>query len=688
MVGLSGSSWAQLTPTGYTGAINLPTAGVLPLGVLDFGLANNNPEMARAHPGVGHFGSAVLGFGVLPGLELVSRLAFDGDMQCNQFAARCPSSLRDVSVNGKYQLPFEGPLDSRGALGFTDYGGAATHFRQVYGVGSVRWKQLEGSLGYASAQGPFNQLQGYFKSGTLHLSERLMVMVEDDGRQRRAGATWRQSISPTLLLTGAISRLVSGPIELQKNQFSLGLQWSLDGDKGKAPSDLALSAIPMTIAKPSEKAALNTSQSVNFETDKSTPNPVDPIQPEPSELIADRFASQGFRHIHVGVFPGQQIKIRAEPVGWRKSRTHAIGAALGAWLLSPGADDERLELTLTYLQQPVVTLTTIRRCAQAFLNGQANCNGQPVMQINLPSHDAFNDGDWLHDSHSGQFHPEIEIGLATSYTVGTEYGLVDYSLGLDVGWQVPIAKGVLWQGNAVSAWVHSDDFRPPTGYWKDSRIQPGLQTSLLSYQAPLSRQLWGQLSTGQIDPHSRGQQLNLTWQDISTRFRVTGIQGYYREGGQEQLRKPQLLSARYSVFPGLWSIDVTAGQFYNGDHGTRIMSDHWFGDHRLTFYVRETAARDRLTMPKTRFAGFEFTIPLGPKQSQIVGPVSIRGRDQFPIGLATKIGKDNKITTGYGLVPMLRHGLNDIMDHDRASESDLASQSHRIRAIMREVLDR
>jgi hypothetical protein len=215
-----------------------------------------------------------------------------------------------------------------------------------------------------------------------------------------------------------------------------------------------------------------------------------------------------------------------------------------------------------------------------------------------------------------------------------------------------------------------------------------VQSSLLSYQAPLARGLWGQLSTGQIDGHIRGQQLNLTWQDSSTRFRVTGIQGYYQRDGQEQFSKPQLLSARYSVLPGLWSFDITSGQFYSGDRGTRVMSHHWFGDHRLTFYVRETATSDGITMPQTRFAGFEFTIPLGPKQSQILGPVSIRGRDQFPIGLSTKIGKDNIITSGYGLVPMLRHGLNDIMDHDRVGGADFATQQHQIRAVMREVVER
>lgn len=688
--GLSSLGWAQLSPSGYTGALNTPTAGVLPLGSLDFSLANNNPELKRAHPGVGHFGSAVLGFGALPGLELVSRLAYEGDLQCSQFAANCQSSLRDVSVNGKYQLPVEGPLNSRVAVGFSDYGGAATHFRQAYGVGSARWNYLEGSLGYAAVKSPTSLLQGLFKSGTIHVSEHMMFKMEDDGRQRRAGATWKQSISPTLLVAATLSRLTSGPAELQKNQFNLGFQWTLDGDKVKdtsgpyRPNPLVSTSGSMTSTDSSSPTERINSVPVSPST-----SAISITQRQPSEVLTDQLARLGFRHIHVGILPDRQLVIRAEPVGWRKSRSHAIGAALGAWLRTPGPEDERLELTLTYLQQAVLQLSTTRLCAQAFLDGQTHCNGHAVMKFNEQPLLESKESDGIPGSHPAQFHPELEIGLATAYTVGTEYGLVDYSIGLDVGWQMPLGKGLLWQGNAVSPMANSDDFRPPAGYWKDSRIQTGVQSSLLSYQAPITRQVWGQLSTGQIDAHSRGQQLNMTWQDQSTRLRVTGIQGNYRQDYQDLRRKPQLLSARYGVLPGLWSLDVTVGEFFAGDRGTRIMSDHWFGDHRLTFYVRETAGSDSVMMPKTRFAGFEITVPLGPKQSHMIGPVSVRGRDHLPIGLSTKIGgKDNAITHGYGLVPMLRHGLNDIMDHDRVNGADLLTQQHRIRAVMREVVDR
>jgi hypothetical protein len=114
------------------------------------------------------------------------------------------------------------------------------------------------------------------------------------------------------------------------------------------------------------------------------------------------------------------------------------------------------------------------------------------------------------------------------------------------------------------------------------------------------------------------------------------------------------------------------------------MSHHWFGDHRLTFYVRDTQSADHVSMPRTKFAGFEITFPFGPREAGFVGPLSVRGRDQFGLGLETKVGaQDNYITSGYGAVPALRHGLNDITDFDRTGIADLWANRYRIRATMR-----
>ena len=64
---------AQLAPTGYTAALNSPTADVLPWGGAGLSLSNSNPERARKQS-QGSFGSVNAGVGLLPGPPVIARL--------------------------------------------------------------------------------------------------------------------------------------------------------------------------------------------------------------------------------------------------------------------------------------------------------------------------------------------------------------------------------------------------------------------------------------------------------------------------------------------------------------------------------------------------------------------------------------------------------------------------------------
>lgn len=683
------AAYAQLAPSGFTSALNTPSADVLPSGALGLSLTNNNPEFSRQWPGVGFSGSTVLGFGALPGLELTSRLAYDGDPDCIQFDPSCRSWTRDVSINGKYQLPIKLPLDTRLAWGFTDVGGAATNFRQTYGVMTSRWNYLEWSLGYGKPTSSHALLNGAFYSATLHLTEQLRFSVEDDHRQRRYGASFVQPLGRGVDLQTTLSRKFAGPNTLQTNQLTVGLRWAFERQAQ------TLGASSAGAAAPFEQPSQALTHVARYETLKQA-LPVKaeatPVLPAPVLEVAatlKAFADLGFRNISLALTPDQTQWVQAEPVGWRQSRAEAIGAALAAWLKTKGEPTDKLWLTLTYLRQPVISLQTTRACAERFRDGADECAGQASLRLQSGL-DKPEVAQWLaQNAHSDWLNPRIELGMALRYNLGTEYGLTDHSVGLDTAWEVPLARGLLWQGNYTTPLNHSDDYGQPSGYWYGNRLQRQVQTNLLSYNHPLFKGSWLQVSQGHITPTDAGQQANVNWLSPMGRWRVTGIVGHYetRQPNQSPVtHRPQLGSLRYSVLPGFWALDVTRGQFYNGDQGTRVMSHHWFGDHRLTFYFRDTQSADQVTLPRTKFAGFEITFPLGPRQASFVGPFSIRGRDQMALSLETKVGaQDNYITPGYGAVPTLRHGINDAMDHDRTGVADLWANRYRMRAILRET---
>ena len=119
------------------------------------------------------------------------------------------------------------------------------------------------------------------------------------------------------------------------------------------------------------------------------------------------------------------------------------------------------------------------------------------------------------------------------------------------------------------------------------------------------------------------------------------------------------------------------------DRGWRLSSTHWFGQTSFAAFVRQSGIEGE-RMPKTRFAGFEMSFPLGSAAASDIAGLSVRGRDRWRVGLATKVGDtDNYITHGYGLMVGPRHGMADISDFDRASPSDLWAARNAMRFAMR-----
>jgi hypothetical protein len=685
---------AQLAPSGYTGALNTPTADVLDTGHAQLALTNNNPEKIPPHPGVGGFGSLNLGFGVLPGLELVGRLAFEGDLQCNMYLGDCRSSMRDLSVGGKYQLPlpFELPFRTRLAVGVTDVGGAATNFRQSYGVATSRIGFTDLSLGYSRAASSAALLRGTFGSAVVNLRDDFQLVLEHDTRQARAGARYQLALTEQtrLLLSASTQRKAAGgeASGQPRNQFGVALNFALE--KAAQRTSLPTSPPPATMT-----------------LSPDTPPPtamamgaVAPGQQNRAEGLAADLQAQGFTNIRVGVktldssasnsgsasASGEGLAwwVVAEPLSWRKSQAQALGKALGAWLKQTGQATDSLTLALSYLQQPTLAVFVAHRdCLQAFQRGQDSCGAAQALQVlsntQLPGMDQVQ---WLVDgAGNDRFHPRLALGPTMRYAVGTEYGLFDYALGLDTGWEIPLAKGLVWQGFHNTPLSNSTDFKPGN-IFANSRLRPQVQTSVLTYVAQALPRVWVQGTVGHLTPIYKGVQLDAHWFSEDGRLRVSGLAGHYPRN-EHYVFQPQLAQVRYSVLPGRWFVEATAGQFFLHDRGFKLASNHWFDDYRLSLYLRQSESPGGYRMPKTRFAGISVTIPFGPSASAQLGPMNLRTKDQWTLGLETKVGEnDNYLTGGYGLIPQLRHGMADVRDFDRAGPADLWAQRQRIRAAM------
>jgi Exopolysaccharide biosynthesis protein YbjH len=699
---------AQLAPGGFTSAINTPNADVVPNGAAAAALTNNNPEMTRANPGIGAFGSINAGFGLLPGLELGSRLAFEGDLQCDAWTPPCPGSVRDLSVSAKYQLPLRLPGNTRIAFGAIDFGGLAALFKSYYGVATSSFGALDLSLGYAkrpAANYFATPLNGVFGSGQLLLSERWKLLADYDGREWRGGARYALPLTTSLDFEASASRKFTHRSDQQAWQLSGGLVYYFDrqaraSGSGKSVVSAPVSALNYSAASPIIKAT------APIEVQPSAPaQPAvfaralqqDLASPKSAEIRAEQLAAQlrkqGFSSISIGFDNESGWVVQAEPLAWRKNRLDALGVALASWR-QVTLPDESLRLALTYLQDPVLTVKTNNYCLEKFLAGASWCDGYQALTLADGRDARAPKQGWLIAPKAfwEAIRPQLEVGLALSQRVGTEYGLYDYSLGLDLGWELPLAKGLLWQGQATALpFSQTADFQKQA-IFGDQRIRNRVENSHLSYQRQLPLGIWAQASVGYVQHSDHGGQIDLAWLSPGGRLRLSSMSGYYQADNTRGftldtiIHKTGLASARYSMIEGQWFLEAQAGQFYNWDRGVRLTSQHWFGDYRLSLNYRNTEALKPFPLPRSKFAGFELAIPFGPKASTSIGPGTVRGRDQWAYGISVKTSPDGFYANGYAIVSNLRHGLAaDTLDKDRAGLADMEANTYRVRAIMREM---
>lgn len=686
----------QMSPSGYSGAINTPTADVLPHNSTVFSITNSIPERARKYPGVGVFGGLNWGFGVLPGLELVGRLTYDGNMQCNEFLSKtvCPTTARDLSLSGKYQLPLTLPNNTRLAVGFTDYGGsAAVNYRQVYAVGTSSHGPMDFSLGLSKGGKGVPLMDGIFGNVTLRMNDQLTVVLESDTQARRLGAHYVQPVTQDMDLQLGFSRKLSGPEHQQTHQFTAALRFQMD----KKLRDASQQQQPAWAnqAAPAQPATLD----------------------QRALALSSRLAANGFANIHIAALPaanGQPLLwwVQADPVGWRKDHQQALGEGLVQWMLGQEADDTDMVLSLTYMGQPTTSVHTSRNCLNGFAMGQDSCDqnlalrfysGQALPQRleNAQNTPAGPLNTLVTNAAPYAWKPQIELGANIRSTIGTEYGLTDYSAALDVGAQVQLGnlpalgdwgQGLMWQGNVMVPVARSEDFDKGGVYHQTGHPKTQVDQALLSHlryvDTPLAKNVALQASVGAINRYSRGGQVDATWVNPVGDWRLGGTLGVYSRNnvtGNRSTEMPALLSVRHSALAGQWQLEGTVGTFLAGDSGFRVASHHWFGDYRMSFFINDSQG-STAAMPQRRFAGFLVSVPLGPKASTATSWGTVRGQDRMAWGVQTKVGEDNNVQTfGYAEVPRPRHGVwTDITNHDRSGAVDMWANRYAMRAALQQ----
>jgi hypothetical protein len=701
---LAGSVQAQLGPAGFTGAINSPTADVLDPGTASLAWTNSNPEIKRANAGEGAFGSVNLGFGVLPGLEVVGRLAYEGDLHCNMYAVSPPcSGMRDLSASLKYQFPLRFGWDTRLAFGAVDVGGAATNFRSYYGVATSSFSSADVSLGYGRGNHAYSSLDGFFGSAQLFLTEQWRALAEFDSHDVRAGVRYARPVTEQLALEVGASRKLSNRTDQQAWQAGVGLTLSFDKrnlNRGarKLPTATSAPAAAQTAPPAATTTATPVAVEATLPTARAVPAPaIESLatQAQRADELASRLSKAGFSSVWVGFDEARHWVVQAEPLAWRKNRLDALGMALALWHKS-ARGDERVRLTLTYLQDPVLSVATTLACLSRFTEGNWWCDGRAALALDNGQSARVPALGWAVAPAQTQrweaLRPQFELGPVMRQHLGNEVGLYDASVGLNLAWEVALGRGLLWQGQVTAPVVHTENFGSDKAYGRE-RVRGGIENSLLSYQQQMGPRMWVQGSLGYAQHNDFGGQLDVAWLSPEGSLRLSALAGYYAGKDTSGLTSDTvthpigLAAARWSAIDGRWMLEAQAGQFYNQDYGVRFASHHWFGDNRLTLYYRDTQFSGSIITDRVKYAGFEISMPIGERAATMVGPATVRGSDQWVYGIGSRVGNSiNSLNAGYGVVPVIRHGLlSDTLDYDRAGVSDIMANLYRVRAMLREL---
>ena len=672
---------------------------------------------------MGYFGSVNLGFGVLPGLEVVGRLAYEGDLQCNMYSISppCQAGMRDLSGSVKYQFPFRLGWDTRMAVGAVDIGGAATNFRSYYGTSTSTFGPVDVTLGYGKGDHAYSSLSGAFGSAQVFLTDNWRALAEYDTHEMRAGMRYVRQLTEQLAIELGASIKIGNRTDQQSWQTGMSVTYSFDKraltegtrkDPVKTSAPTA-SAAPVTVAQaapivaPAAPTPVVVGQPVALASAAPAAEPAAAAlaasASEPAatpqrraEQLASRLRGAGFSSVQIGFDDAKSWVVQAEPLAWRKNRLDALGMALALW--QKGAQpEERVHLVLSYLQDPVLSARTTKACLGRFTEGSNWCDGQPALTLdNGQSAHAPAQG-WLPTPGRvwEALTPQLEIGPVLHQHMGTEVGLYDASLGLDLALEVSLSRGLLYQGNVTVPLANTDDFADGKAFGFE-RVRSRVETSVLSFQRQLGDRFWGQATVGYVQHNDYGGQIDLAWLNPTGSLRLSALAGYYQGSdtsgsSYESIRHPLgLAAARWSVIDGRWFLEAQGGQFYNQDIGFKLASHHWFGDNRLTLQYRNTESSGPAPMPRTQFAGFEISMPIGTRGATSLGPMTVRGSDQWVYGIETKVGgSDNGITNGYGVVPAIRHNLlSDTLDFDRAGVADMNANLYRVRAMLREAAEK
>jgi hypothetical protein len=692
IAGGAGAVESTLAPGGFTGLSITPNAHLLGWGSAAFSYDAQLPGVI-SDPSGHNF---VLGFGLLPNVEVVGRLA------ANSIHANCffGCGARDLSVSAKAGIGLDTANRFRIAAGVTDVGGAATFFRGYYGVLTFNEGPWELSGGFArrsgaGVNGSRSPLHGPFAGAAWQPASWVRGHVETSDGQAWAGVRlmapgswlpqgWSASV-------GATARLTQTSLT-ERSWISATLTiplYKVPAPAGQRQGPLPVLADTQRPLPAYEARALP----------ESAPAPVAPVAAAAAaasdaalHLLAEALRARGLEDISIGRMPDHSLAVRANNATYNWNSLDALGAALGAIAQTMGDTRSVYRLVLTQRQVPLVAVTGRADCLRQWVLGQEqSCTAGELSTPGTQDLALLHQGaEWLVNNVQPSWKTlRVALSPVLRTSIGTEFGAFDYSAGVSAAFVQPLWRGATAEWRVQQELARSTDYAQE-GIFYRRRVVSGTDRLVVTQtlRLPLERLVagdpvairrWGLAAVtghavaGRIGGDFDGALAAVRWEPGEGRHRVTLQAGAFRHARFGTLDAvgprravPLLGSYRYNVAPTRTYLEATAGRFMFNDLGYQVGMRQWFSDVAVSLFYRHSRFADQ---PARRFAGIQVSVPIGPRKDMNPGGLQVTGTPRFTHGAETVVRDptgSNAVVQGFGVVPPAPD-LEGTFNSDRAS---------------------
>lgn len=648
-----------LSTLGASGGLNIPSAQLLQHGDIEAQLNNYYDRRYAADVSKGY--NLLLGLSLLPYIEFSGRLTeYPNKQPSPPGSIFDPIVIRDLSANIKIQMPKLASWQPDIAVGMTDLGGGAQHFRSSYGVLTQAIGPLQLSGGYG--KGP-QKLDGLFGGAQWHLgSTGLTLLVEHDGSNAAAGARYT---SPDIDLLGGTRAIFSvqrsfgaksAGADFDRTELAFALQIPMEkhaqphaatlaeprlGDQASPLLIPRQTQVPTVLPSFAEPLATTTSAAASY----SGQPPLLPLR-EPAASTEEgqlallrnvyrQLSQAGLERVALGR-DGNDWVIEFENHRYLANEVDALGIVLGVAASQAPQEVQHIRAVMKKAGMALAEISVVAANYRQFLAGGSGATAQGSMHMRTGGQYDASQVTWLYQGNDKSWlRLMLEPQLNSFYA--TEVGVYDYALGLNKQAIVPLWKGAELSVNHVNRVSESSNLHADNIY-STSRIRPGYQSAALNQLWWLGSRLLNVSSIGGYNYDYVGVQNESTF-FVPGRPDVIRLRASRFNGRTDD--KPNQNSAQASYRwvtpdPSIW-LEAGYNRYISGDRGPFIELKHYFGDVAASVFYRSSA--------RASFAGFALTIPLAPRQGMPPGPIQLSAADSFTLNIATTLAKQGQSNT-------------------------------------------